>query len=471
MARARSQASALAFDALTIEGGLIAPAMLARIAKHQADEQSVADYAIPKGLSLRDEIARYFRIGQALFGELAASHNPSAAATIRFSESLLRDVFGFGDIHAVGTREIGDRRFAVTLEASGGRVPVVVAPGHPAEAGSAVTAPATDDLDRPSEHLALDGRRRSAASALQEWLNASEGARWGLCANGARLRLVRDNASLTRPAYIEADLRRMFEEEAFADFAALWLLIHASRFGKPGTPPADCALERWRDAGQREGVAARDRLRAGFEAALLALGNGFLSHLDNAALRDRLHTGALPLPEFFGELLRLVYRLIFLLVAEDSNLLHPPGVTVAARKLYAEGYSLGSLRDRAVRRAAWDRHHDRWEGLLITFTALARGEPRLGLPALDGFVCARDDSGPGERTAFQPQSHRGDLSARLAERGFRPRCASAFKSNTPNSESPQRMLASRKPGGLPGSTVSIHSATLASSTALLHQES
>ena len=38
-----------------------------------------------------------------------------------------------------------------------------------------------------------------------------------------------------------------------------------------------------------------------------------------------------------------------------------------------------------MRRAAWDRHHDRWEGLLITFAALARGEPRLELPALDGL--------------------------------------------------------------------------------------
>ena len=38
-----------------------------------------------------------------------------------------------------------------------------------------------------------------------------------------------------------------------------------------------------------------------------------------------------------------------------------------------------------MRRAAWDRHHDRWEGLLITFAALARGEKRLGLPALDGL--------------------------------------------------------------------------------------
>jgi hypothetical protein len=373
MARARSkQTPALAFDAITVEGALIAPAMLARIAQHQADGQTEADYGIPKGLTLRDEIARYFRIGQALFADFTASPTPSAAATIRFVELLLRDVFGFTDIHRVDKREINDRTFAVTLEASSGRVPFVAVPSG-------------DDLDRPSDHLAFDGRRRSAASALQDWLNASEGASWGLCANGVRLRLARDNASLTRPAYIEANLRRIFESEAFADFTALWLLVHASRFGATGTPPSDCALERWRDAGQREGVAARDRLRNGVEAALLALGNGFLSHAANSSLRERLQKGELPLHDFFGQLLRLIYRLIFLLAAEDRNLLHQPGASAAARKLYADGYAVRSLRDRAVRRAAWDRHDDQWEGLLITFAALAHGEPRLGLPALNGL--------------------------------------------------------------------------------------
>jgi hypothetical protein len=367
-----SRALALAFDAITVEGALISPAMLTRIARHDADGQNEAAYGIPKGLTLRDEIARYFRIGQALYGELTASQTPSLTATVGFIEMLFRDVFGFVDVHRVGTRTLDDRQFAVTLEGLGGRVPVIIVPPG-------------DELDRPSTHLAVEGRRRSAASAIQDWLNTSGDAAWGMCSNGHLLRLVRDNASLTRPAYIEANLRRIFEDEAFADFTALWLLIHASRFGKPGTPESDCALERWREAGQKEGIAARENLRDGVEAALLSLGNGFLSHTENPPLRERLSTGALLLPDFFGQLLRLVYRLIFLLAAEDRNLLHPPGASAAARKLYAEGYSVGSLRDHAVRRAAWDRHHDRWEGLLITFTALARGEPRLGLPALDGL--------------------------------------------------------------------------------------
>ena len=96
MARNRTRhTTALAFDAITVEGALIAPAMLARIAQHQAGAQAEADYGVPKGLTLRDEIARYFRIGQALFADLTASKAPSHAATVTFVEKLLHDVLQF----------------------------------------------------------------------------------------------------------------------------------------------------------------------------------------------------------------------------------------------------------------------------------------------------------------------------------------------------------------------------------------
>src|SRR6202030_4764579 len=62
MARKQTRrTAALAFDAITVEGALLAPAILARIAQHQVDGQSEADYGVPKGLTLREEIARYFR--------------------------------------------------------------------------------------------------------------------------------------------------------------------------------------------------------------------------------------------------------------------------------------------------------------------------------------------------------------------------------------------------------------------------
>jgi hypothetical protein len=142
MARA-SRGSALAFDAITVEGALIAPAMLGRIARHEADEQSGASYSVPKGLTLRDEIARYFRIGQALHAEFAASGSPSLNAAISFVEKLLNDVLGFGNLRRVGSRTLTDRKFAVTLEGLQGRVPIVV-------------VPPADDLDRQSASLAAE---------------------------------------------------------------------------------------------------------------------------------------------------------------------------------------------------------------------------------------------------------------------------------------------------------------------------
>ena len=68
--------AAPAFDAIEIEGALIAPAMLTKIAASQADGQTDASYHVPKGLTLRDEIARYFRIGQAQFRDFAKLDSP-----------------------------------------------------------------------------------------------------------------------------------------------------------------------------------------------------------------------------------------------------------------------------------------------------------------------------------------------------------------------------------------------------------
>lgn len=365
MAKSRRTKSTL-FDTISLEGGLISSAMLAQIAERKAGNQAEADYGVPKGLTLRDEIARYYRIAAALFHDFSAVDSPSPEATIGFTQDLLSQVLGFSDIERRNTRD------SVSLSAGKGGVPVVV-------------VPPVDDLDHASVWLTGEGRRRSAASALQDWLNHHEDALWGFCTNGNLLRLMRDNASLTRPAYVEINLREIFEGENFADFAAAWLLLHASRFGSSGNQVTDCQLERWREAGAKEGVVARDRLRDGVEAALLALGNGFLAHPDNAGLRDRLANGELALPVFFGQLLRLVYRLIFLLVAEDRGLLHPPDADPKACKLYAEGYSASALRERTLRRTAWDRHYDRWEGLLISFLSLANGQPKLGLPALGGL--------------------------------------------------------------------------------------
>lgn len=372
------RAARLEFAGIEIVGALLTPDMLARIAAFDANDQSDDGYGIQPGLKLRDEIARYYRIGEALWFRFAATRSQSVAGSERFVLELLRQCFGFDSIRQQAITLVDEREFPVRHVALNGRVPIVIAPAP-------VDGARRSGLEESLVQLGDGSRRRSATLLLQEYLNSMEDACWGLASDGVSLRLLRDNISLTRPAWIEANLAKIFSEGLFPDFSALWMLIHQSRFGNSQTAAADCSLERWRDRGRTEGVAARAKLRQGVEAALLELGKGFIENPQNDLLRLGLRDGSLTRQSFFEELLRLVYRLIFLFAAEDRELLHTPDATREAKRFYVEGYSLCRLRERSMRRVAWDRHGDAWEGLKVTFVALSRGEPRLGLPALGGL--------------------------------------------------------------------------------------
>jgi hypothetical protein len=373
--KSKPREAKLAFEALSIEGGLLSPEWLSKVAQLQAGTQAEADYRIHKGLNLRDEIGRYWRIAQAHWADFKSSSEAKAdpkATAERFVLALLRDAFGFTALASVEPAVLQDRKYPIHHATLGGRVPVVV-------------ALADSGLDTLSPTFGDGARRRSAFGLAQEYLNAQEGALWGIASDGVALRIVRDNASLTRPAWIEADLERIFTEDRYADFAALWLLCHESRFGRNGQPVAECTLEAWRNAGRDEGTRAREHLRRGVEEALVALGQGFLSHAENVGLRTDLQNGAISAKDFFNQLLRLVYRLIFLLTVEERGLLHPDGTSDATKALYANGYGIRHLRERSVKRSAHDHFSDLWEATMVVCRALAVGESRLGLPALAGI--------------------------------------------------------------------------------------
>jgi hypothetical protein len=376
--RQSRRAARLDFAGLEIVGALLTPDIVARLAAFEANDQTVEGYEIPPGLKLRDEIARFYRIGEALWSRFESSRGQSVAASERFVLDLLRQCFGFDSLEPQPITRIGEREFPVRHAAVGGRVPIVIAPA-PAEGAR------RSGVDESLAQFGDSSRRRSATLLLQEYLNAREDAAWGLVSDGVTLRVMRDNISLTRPAWIEANLSKIFSEGLFPDFSALWLLIHQSRFGQADAAVSDCALERWRERGRTDGVAARDKLRQGVEAALLELGQGFIENPANGPLRQALTDGALTGHAYFEQLLRVIYRLIFIFAAEDRGLLHPAGTSDQARRVYAEGYSLARLRERSMRRTAWDRHADSWEGLKATFRALMHGQEQLGLPALGGL--------------------------------------------------------------------------------------
>src|SRR5262249_2088350 len=92
------------------------------------------------------------------------------------------------------------------------------------------------DLDKRS--TAGGARTSSPHSLVQELLNQSDDHLWAFVSNGRKLRILRDNVSLTRQAFIEFDLESIFEGDGYSDFRLLWLLCHQSRV--EGTPPESC---------------------------------------------------------------------------------------------------------------------------------------------------------------------------------------------------------------------------------------
>ncbi|WP_086619714.1 Eco57I restriction-modification methylase domain-containing protein [Erythrobacter tepidarius] len=372
----RSSSTELGLVALTIEGGLIAPEQVQKVIAADRTAKTADSYGCPKGTSLGDEIARFFRIGQAIWRDYDQADAKTIARTAAFARDLLTQCLGFTDLQGPVEHHEGTRRYRIAWEAKGGRVPVVAAAPFEGSDAFAKSQPEFGDGE--------GGRaRRSPMALLQDWLNAAEPALWGLVFAGDRVRIMRDNASLTRPAWIEADLGAMFRDEMFADFTAFWLLAHATRFGAQDAAPSDCPLEQWREAGLKQGVEARKDLYANVATALEELGQGIVTA--NPDLRDQIATGALPMQALFEELLRTVYRLIFLAVAEDRDLLHPRRTPREARQLYAQGYSFTFWRERSRRRVARDSHHDAWEAMKVTLASLEHGEEMLGLPALGGL--------------------------------------------------------------------------------------
>ncbi|HEJ2183074.1 TPA: DNA methyltransferase, partial [Pseudomonas aeruginosa] len=371
-----SRAAELGLDAVTIQGGLIAPEQVQKMAAASSTAKLAASYDCPRGTSLNDEVARYFRIGQALWSDYERIEHKTVTHTAQFVHDLLSQCFGFDDLAGPVDHVEVNRRYRLAWEARAGRVPIVVAAPAIGREPFNLSAPEFGDGAGGSRF------KRSPVSLLQDWLNSADQALWGLVFAGDKVRLMRDNASLTRPAWIEADLGAIFREEMFADFTAWWLLTHATRFGTAGAPTSDCALEEWRSAGLKQGEAARADLYKNVRQALAELGQGVVEA--NPDLRRRL-VDKTELTAFFEELLRTAYRLIFLAVAEDRDLLHHGRVSLEARALYRDSYSFGFWRERARRRVARDTHHDAWEAMKITLASLADGQDLLGLPALGGL--------------------------------------------------------------------------------------
>lgn len=379
---------------------LFSPDLLQRVFERQP---KYAVSVLP-GLSVRDEAQRAYRIARMAWLKYQAT--PSDGEQWEFIGATLKEVLGYThltDCPAEGisphmpdnerglfgqayTTELapGEHLFPVSLLAGAGSskpvLPVIIAPAKKS---------LDDKLNFPTGH------HLSASQMMQAFLNASDFFTWGLVTNGASWRLLRDNPSLSRPCYLEIDLERILAEEDSSAFdGVFWHMMHVSRAARQLSDDGKtCPWEQWRQDLEEHGARAREGLREGVEDAICRLGTGFLQGEGpgNEQLRAALQSGTLTPQEFYQELMRTVYRLIFLAVLEGRNILHEHDKSLRQQAdLYLLGYSLSRLTRRALLGEQEARHDDLWQAQLIVFRALAKdgGEPALALPALGGIFDA-----------------------------------------------------------------------------------
>lgn len=365
------------FTTIRTEGGLLPADLLARVSLQDRSIPGIsnADYHLVAGEALGNRITESWNKLTAAwkhFAEQSAILPEADQGTTLTRERWLLPLFGelgFGRLQTARAIDVGGKTY--TVSHGWGNVPIhLVSHRTP--------------IDRRSAGV------RGAAGAsphamVQELLNRSPNHLWAFVSNGLVLRILRDNASLTRQAYVEFDLETMMADGVYDDFVVLWLTCHQSRVETDS--PVDCWLEKWTTVAAESGTRARDDLRAGVERAIEALGAGFVAHPSNTLLREQLRTGTLSTHDYYRQLLRVIYRLLFLFVAEDRQLLHPPGAGTAEQRRYGRYYSLARVRTIAGRRRGGP-HPDLWDSLVVVFRGLGRPEgiPALGVPGLGSFL-------------------------------------------------------------------------------------
>lgn len=247
--------------------------------------------------------------------------------------------------------------------------------------------------NRPLDRAA-QGDQGVPAAQLMHYLSRADvitggGMRWGILTNGRHWRLYWQGALSVADDYLEIDLGKVFELPGCApdlldagvnpDHAfRLFLLL----FGRGAFVPVEQGRtfheQALVDARQWEERVARDLSDVVFDRVFPLLVSALPQHD-----RERPETvDATYLEEVRSGALILLYRLLFILYAEDRNLLPDE------RGPYAH-YSLTRMRmdiasDREQGRLTAARSVEYWSRLETIFGAIAEGDDELGIPPYNG---------------------------------------------------------------------------------------
>lgn len=255
---------------------------------------------------------------------------------------------------------------------------------------------AADLLERCSLDFRSKGNRRekSAHATMLEYLNNTENI-YGIIANGPTLRLIRNSGQLVKLTYIEFDLRRMLEEDKYAEFCLMFRVLHASRFVAEGD--IQPIIERYFNLSIESGNRIRAGLSQAAQKTMTIIGNAAVtgSGMGNDRLRSLIASGEVSAENLNKQLIHLIYRLLFLFIIEDRGLVYDGDSEQIRRwkEIYNRYYAASRFRILSeVPHVRSGRYYDLWEGLMDTFR-LFEDEgfgAKLGIKPLGGVLFNRE---------------------------------------------------------------------------------
>ena len=345
------------YTTIRIEGAILSADILDKIEQGDIGGQLAKDFGFASKIKVKDEIARAWADAQDLWRifkrqkERVAEQEYGTTETRKYWIIPLLGLFGY-DAQLSKAEIVHGKSYAVSHRTANlDRFPIHIVGFN-------------DSLDKKRTD---SGPRMSPHALLQEYINLTEHL-YAIITNGIHLRLLRNSSRLIKLSFIEFDLETMMEEEHYADFAIMYRLLHSSRMPAKMDLAAESLIEKYHQDALDSGSRIREGLSNAVEYSIRSLSNGFLKHTDNEELREKIDNEEISAFKFYQYQLRLIYRILFLMVIEERNLIFPDNADKTKREIYYQYYSVNHLRKLCEKLYLADqRFNDLWIALKNTF--------------------------------------------------------------------------------------------------------
>jgi hypothetical protein len=346
------------YPTIRLEGSILSADILNKIEQGELQGQKTKDFWMDGSGKVKDEIVKAWADAQDMWRIYqrrieSIPHNKTGTSETRnFWMVPLLSLLGY-DVQLYRTAQnINNKSYAISHYAAN----LDSFPLH--------IMGFNDSLDKKR----LDsGPRMSPHALMQEYINLNEHL-FAIVSNGLTIRLLRDSSRLIKLSFLEFDLERMFNENHFSDFALMFRLLHASRMPVKQGEGSESLIEGYHQDSLDSGSRIREGLSNAVEHSIISIANGFLTHPDNNELREAIIAGNISAKGFYQYQLHLIYRLLFLMVIEERDLIFERETPKDKRDIYYNYYSVNRIRNLSEKRyLAEAQYSDLWISLKNTF--------------------------------------------------------------------------------------------------------